>query len=241
MIITSPYLQPPLMPEAICAVSTRFSAPGKSQEFDLSSAQAEQANFLANAARLQKDLGLNALAGLRQVHGRRMVEVNQGNLGPDMPEADALFTTTAGVGLMIRQADCQAIVLSAPGLVANLHVGWRGNVQNLPGRALARLCQKFRISPRHFRAYISPSLGPCCAEFVNYRHEFPKEFTAFMVSPNHFNLWAVSAWQLVSQGLARGNLSISGICTKCSQNFYSFRRGDSGRFATVVALKLNEQ
>lgn len=237
MHIDPPYLKLRSWPGVSMAVSSRFSDQARQKEFDLNSNQPDKSRFMANAQSVRKHLKLNGMAGLRQVHGTRLVEVREGNLGQEMPEADGLFTTTPGLGLMIRQADCQAIALFAPGVAANLHVGWRGNVLNLPGQGLAHLCNRFNLPPSRFTAYISPSLGPCCAEFVNYKDEFPPEFAAFMVSPNHFNLWAISAWQLINQGLLRANLSISGICSKCNQDFYSFRRGDEGRSSTVIALK----
>ena len=236
MRIDPPYLQVEPWPDTDLTVTTRFRDAAGKVEFDLNSKQADKEQFANNLGEVKQHMRLQSMAALNQVHGRRLVRVDEDNMH-NLPEADGLYTTTPGLGLMIRQADCQAIALYAPGLAANLHVGWRGNVQNLPGRALAKLCQKFRLSPKMFQAYISPSLGPCCAEFVNYEQEFPEEFRAFMIQPNYFNLWAISAWQLISQGLMRSNLSISGICTKCNHNFYSFRRGDEGRFATIVALK----
>ena len=43
-----------------------------------------------------------------------------------------LCTDKPGLGLLIKQADCQAVILVAPDkAIANLHVGWRGNVANI--------------------------------------------------------------------------------------------------------------
>jgi YfiH family protein len=226
-------LRPLMTPGTICAVTGRYD--GQGREFDLSS---QSESFADNLQRLRQSLDLPALAWLRQAHGDRIVEADPKT---EPPLADGLFTTTPGLGLLIRQADCQALVLTAPGLAANLHVGWRGNTLNLPGRGLSFLCRRFHLSPRQFQAYLSPSLGPCCGEFINYRQEFPEFMRPFQVEGANFNLWAITAWQLFQAGLPRANLRLSALCTKSRpESFFSHRRQDKGRFATIVALRKEE-
>ena len=48
--------------------------------------------------------------------------------------------------------------------------------------------------PRY--AAVSPSLGPCCAEFRHFREEFPPEFRQYQVRPDYFDLWRLSLDQL---------------------------------------------
>jgi copper oxidase (laccase) domain-containing protein len=222
----------------LIAVSGRWDEQGREFNFSVSQPPGVLA---AHVSRLCRKLKLDAIAGLRQVHGCRLLEARapaaDAPAGNAWEEADGLYTTRPGLGLMIRSADCQSVVLTAPGLAANLHVGWRGSVQDFPGQGLRFLSRKFGLDPGQFHAFIAPSLGPCCGEFVNYRQEFPKELWPFRVGENHFNLWAVSAWQLIRRGLRRARLHISGICSKCSRDYYSHRRRDKGRFATVAALR----
>ncbi len=187
---------------------------------------------------LRRALGLEKLVWARQVHGTKLVAVNGEESGP-VAEADGLATDRPGVGLLIKQADCQAVILAAPerGVVANLHVGWRGNVANMPGRGVAFLQERYGVEPAELWAAISPSLGPCCAEFVNHERELPPEWGLYSVRPNHFDLWQVTWDQLTAAGVRPERIETSGICTKCSPRFYSYRReGVTGRFGTVVAL-----
>ena len=88
-------------------------------------------------------------------------------------------------------------------------------------------------------AAIGPSLGPCCAEFVTYRDIFPEEFDRFMVDENHFDLWALSSWQLENAGMRPENIEVAGLCTRCRTDlFYSYRaEGNTGRFGTVAMLR----
>jgi copper oxidase (laccase) domain-containing protein len=77
--------------------------------------------------------------------------------------ADAMVTNLTGVALMVKQADCQAVILFDPEkkVVANVHCGWRGNTANLLGRVIDRMKASFGCTPAALRAAIGPSLGPC--------------------------------------------------------------------------------
>ena len=50
----------------------------------------------------------------RQVHGRRVVIVDEQNLGTELGEADGLMTDLRGVALEIHTADCQSVFLYDP-------------------------------------------------------------------------------------------------------------------------------
>ncbi len=189
-----------------------------------------------NRERLRAVLGLKELAQVKQVHGTRMVAIQGGEPSP-AGEADGLMTDRPGVGLLIKQADCQAVALWAPGrAVANFHVGWRGNRAGFPGRAVAEFCARYGLAPGELSAAIAPSLGPCCAEFVNYRREWPEEFWRYLVKGDHLDLWTLTRDQLAAAGVDPARIHLAGVCTKCGPGFYSHRRGEKGRFATVVAL-----
>jgi copper oxidase (laccase) domain-containing protein len=87
-------------------------------------------------------------------------------------------------------------------------------------------------------AAISPSLGPCCAEFVNYLTELPLAFHDYQVRPNYFDFWAISHDQLCSAGVKSENIHTANICTCCNHDYFSYRRErETGRFASVMGLK----
>ena len=192
-----------------------------------------------NLDRVKRALGLKRLAWVRQVHGDRILQVPPGADGP-VGEADGLATDQAGVGLMIKQADCQAVILVEPeqGVLALLHVGWRGNVADMPGKGVAWLAQRFGVEPAGLHAAVSPGLGPCCAEFTNHARELGPSFLPYRVGENHFDLPAVTRDQLIAAGVRPGRIELSGLCTRCDPRFFSYRReGQTGRFATLAVLK----
>ena len=93
--------------------------------------------------------------------------------------------------------------------------------------------------PAELYAAISPSLGPCCAEFRNFRREFPPELWRYEVRPHYFDLWQLSRDQLQAAGLKPENIEVAGLCTRCrGAEFFSYRRDKiTGRQGTVIALK----
>mgnify|MGYP001423328177 CR=1 FL=1 len=200
----------------------------------------DEAVVLRNRALLKEELGLARLVSARQVHGDSILNVDW------LPEADeehanydALMTNIPEIGLMIQQADCQAIMLydSEHGAVANIHSGWRGSVTNIIAKTVAAMAKAYGTRPAALHAAISPSLGPCCGEFVNFRTELPPAFHAYQTQPNYFDFWAISRDQLRDAGVRLEQIEIARRCTVCDENFFSYRRDKvTGRFASVIGM-----
>jgi YfiH family protein len=191
---------------------------------------------------IKETLGANHLIFTNQSHGPDILVLRKGRYEglKNVPSADAIITDIPFFALMVQLADCQGVILFDPkkNVIANVHCGWRGNVQNILERVVIRMKKDFGCRESNLLAGISPSLGPCCAEFVSHREIFPDAFEQFMVRENYFDLWAVSRWQLESAGLRRDHIEIAGICTRCrSDLFYSYRgEGKTGRFGAVAML-----
>lgn len=200
----------------------------------------EEVRVLRNRALIREQLGLSRLVSAQQVHGDSVLVVDW------LPEADvelagydALVTDQPGVGLMIQQADCQAVMLYDPehGAVANIHSGWRGSVANIIAKTVAVMISAYGTRPASLFAAISPSLGPCCGEFINYRQELPELFHGYQVRADHFDFWAISRDQLRDSGMRSEQIEIAGRCTACEGDYFSYRRDRvTGRFASVIGM-----
>jgi len=156
-------------------------------------------------------------------------------------EADAIVTDIPGKFLVIQVADCQSVLIYDPvqEVVANVHSGWRGSINNIIGCTLKVMENSFGCRSRDMVAGVGPSLGPCCAEFINYKKEIPEAFWKYKNDTNHFDFWSISRDQLCEAGVLLENVDLSRMCTKCDSNrFFSFRReGTTGRFAALIGLK----
>jgi polyphenol oxidase len=200
-----------------------------------------------NLLRIRRELGGPKLVFSRQVHGDTINVVDETLLEQSPPDApfvqappgDALVTRLPGIALMVKVADCQAILLVDPvrGVIANVHSGWRGSVQDLATKTVRIMEKRFGSAPKDLLAAVSPSLGPCCGELIHYEQELPRELWPFQVRPLHFDFWAITRSQLQGAGLLPEHIEVAGRCTRCeTRDFFSYRGEKiTGRMAAVLA------
>jgi len=199
-------------------------------------------NIKANLRIVMAAVGATRLAFMNQLHGKRVSVLRRDNFRDlnGAIDGDAIITDVTDLALMVKQADCQAVILFDPvkRVIANIHCGWRGNTHDIIASVVNRMIAVFACKASDMWAAIGPSLGPCCAEFVTHKQIFPKSFDRFMIRKNYFDLWEISRWQRLEAGLKKENIEIAGICTRCRTDlFFSYRdEGTTGRFATVVML-----
>ncbi|WP_163336215.1 peptidoglycan editing factor PgeF [Desulfopila sp. IMCC35008] len=216
----------------------------ESLNFGFDSGDEEHA-VLENREIVKEKLGLDTLLLARQVHGKKVYTLDTPLSGDTQVDGyDSLVTNRKGVGLVIQNADCQAILFYDPGkqVIGAAHSGWRGSVANIAAETVSTMEKEYGTNPADLKVVVSPSLGPCCAEFVNYPKEFPAEFQQFIVAENYFDFWQVTRHQVQECGVKRANILISGICTSCSGDYFSYRRacregdGRTGRNCSVITL-----
>lgn len=198
-------------------------------------------NVQSNRRKVKEAQRVETLVSTGQVHGTDILTIEEKiNKDSEIKGYDALITNQPGAALLIQLADCQAVMLFDPAqkVVANIHCGWRGNVADIITETIDKMAERFGCRSADLHALISPSLGPCCAEFKNWQQEFPRSFYKYQVSPNYFDLWAVSRDQLCRAGVRPGNIHTCSICTKCNPEWFSYRREqETGRFGALIGLK----
>jgi hypothetical protein len=131
----------PDLPNIRCAFGTRMGGTstgpfaGNNISFEVGD---EPETVLANRNAFRKELGFSKWCELKQVHGCGFIpnpqhDVIQGTEDP----GDGLSTREKGVGLVIKTADCQPILLAhaSGNYVAAIHCGWRGNRMLFPQEA----------------------------------------------------------------------------------------------------------
>jgi len=209
----------------------------------------EQLAIAENRKIIIRKMGLKPFVFLNQVHKDSIkvlkkdeIDSSKKNLSTiETFTADGIITDIKNVSLVIQVADCQAVMLydHKNKVIANIHSGWRGSVKNIIGKTLDKMILKFGCRPENIMAGISPSLGPCCSEFINYKDEIPQHFWQYKrKDKDFFNFWEISRDQLMERGVQKEYIENMGICTKCNtQEFYSFRGEKiTGRFACVISM-----
>jgi polyphenol oxidase len=185
---------------------------------------------------LGREAGL-ALMG-RQVHGATVqVRDTAPRDGAPLHEADAQVTSAAPLTPLVLGADCVPLVLTAPGVVAAVHCGWRGVMGGVVDRALAA----FRDRPRaEVEAALGPGIGPCCYEVGDdVRGAFRARGLREAVMERRLDLALAVRLELERLGLAAERIHACGLCTSCNPEvFFSHRRdrGVTGRQAGLAWL-----
>lgn len=204
----------------------------------------EPGAVVENRRALRERLDFGDWTEVRQVHGDALLlDPEPGPIDqPGVTEADALATARRGQALVIKTADCQPILLAHKKgkHVAAVHAGWRGNRINLPGSAVARFCEAYKLKPRDVLAARGPSLGPEAAEFTNFDAEFGPEFADYFDPARRtVDLWRLTRDQLLAAGLLSGNVFGLEFCTQAMRDtFFSYRRNSTtGRQAGIIWLK----
>ena len=194
-------------------------------------------NVQSNIQRIVRVMFFSHWQSLKQNHSCIVHVVN--SINHNTLIGDALITDEPDVLLIIKTADCQPVLLADPvkNRVAAIHSGWRGSVQNIIGKTIAKMVE-LGTKPQHILAGIGPSLGPCCAEFIHYQQELPEYMWSYVSKPNYFNFWEISKTQLQNEGVFAQNIEISEMCTKCCPKlFFSYRRTKiAGRFGSVIGI-----
>lgn len=189
----------------------------------------------ANRNRFFQTLGLTNRVHIqpRQVHSDRAV------CGADFVpgcEADASFTRDPNHVLSVLTADCVPVMIYFPeGVVAAIHAGWRGLLDEIIPKTLASL-------PHGGLAAIGPAIGRCCYEVSeDLAADFASKFGNDVVDRSrvkpHLDLVRVAMEQLDSGGIAE--VDAAHLCTHCHPDlFFSYRRdGSSGRMMSFIGLR----
>ena len=200
----------------------------------------------ANRKILFQQTGLKDLRYCRQVHGKRVIEVDDaaGTSLEDPPEADALISERRGVGLGIFTADCIPIFILdiATPAIGIAHAGWRGTFARIAVNTLAQMEASFGTVPTNCRIHLGPSIQKCCYTVsTELRTRFAERFGSTVHDGTNLSLQVANVNQLIEAGLPSNSISISSLCTACRTDlFYSHRaeNGQTGRMLSYIQLRV---
>jgi len=181
---------------------------------------------------LQGLISQRKLKFMNQVHGNEVVEVHEDSTSPIT--ADALFTRSKGVPLVVLSADCLPILIKGENIVAAIHAGRKGILNGIIGKVIERVRS---ISDGEYVATIGPAICEKCYEvdLEMYLDAIGREPSLATNPDSHcLDLKRAATEQLKIRNIKVVDI---GICTAHDLKYFSYRRdGITGRNAGVIVL-----
>lgn len=168
-----------------------------------------------------QNLGFKQTYLAEQVHGSELVIIEPRSK-PMTQGVDGLLTKEPELLLGIHVADCGAVYLldQQTGALALLHSGKKGTEQNITGKAITLMTERFGTDPRDLVGVLAPCIRP-----PHYEIDFAADIRV----------------QAADAGIPSGQFHDCGLCTGSDlERFYSYRleKGNTGRMIALLGRKL---
>jgi YfiH family protein len=198
----------------------------------------DPAAVAANRDRLARELSLDRVGWMSQVHGTDIAVLDTVGTAP---EADALVTTVRGLALAVLVADCVPVLLAdrRAGVVAAVHAGRPGAAAGIVPRTLAAM-RRLGADPAAVEALLGPAICGACYEVpapmqADVERRLPGSAVRTRTGTAGLDLRAGLDAQLAAAGVAQ--VVHDPRCTAEDPELYSYRRdGVTGRQAALVWL-----
>ena len=164
---------------------------------------------------------------MHQSHGNEVVVIENETV---FPEADAIVTSNKNIALAVRVADCLPLLLASQNVVAAVHVGRRGLMNQVALKAVSLMKQ---LGAVQINGVVGPHICGECYEvdsqtYADVRSTYP----ATGEKNNYLNLYNGLEEQLGDIKLENLNL-----CTKENSRYFSHRaNAEAGRQVGVISL-----
>jgi polyphenol oxidase len=194
---------------------------------DRNSTKTEEIFQLSNFLKITE----NKIYMLDQVHGDLIINIDSMDNKP-FPVADGIITKTVKCCLVIRTADCVPVFVfdKKNSILGAVHSGWKGCKLNISGKLIKKIKAEHGSTTDDLCCYILPSIGP---ESYVIKMDVGSYFTDDIITRNnniYLDLWKNIYNSFKQEGISDENILVSGLCTyKNNTDFFSYRRGDSGR------------
>jgi YfiH family protein len=162
-------------------------------------------------------------------------------------DVDALLTQKNQVPLAVLTADCIPLLVYDPKkhIIGVIHAGYKGLYRHIIENTLDQMITTFQTDAKDVIIGIGPCIETKCFEvgeevIALFRETFPDFNDMYETSDGKYylNMRNIAQQCLQQKGVIPEHIEIMDVCTKCSDDFYSYRGGDiNNRFASVVALK----
>jgi len=212
----------------------------------------DSVNVKKNREIILNEIGLKRLKkiySVKQVHGSSIINIdrNKDYRSDDiLEEADCIITDLPDTPVMVMGADCNLILAADVDkkVVAAVHAGWKGTLNELVSKAILFLKKRFKSKAGDLFVSFGPSIRRCCYKVTGpVLEKFVSRFgdgNFYLKKHNgiYLDLAMVNYMQLEKLGLKEKNISDCKMCTYCSPGFFSYRKSKiTGRQAGIAIIK----
>jgi purine-nucleoside/S-methyl-5'-thioadenosine phosphorylase / adenosine deaminase len=187
------------------------------------------------------------LVHMNQVHGDKIISINNSIEAGAVPICDAVMTQEKNRPLMVMVADCIPVLIYDPvqEAIAAIHAGRAGIFTEIIPKSIKKMQKEYGSKTKDLLIVLGPSIHQCCYEVGSeikdtsatsgYGYAIRSEKDRY-----YLDLICIANKQLESCGVEKKNIEVSNHCTACdTDTFYSYRaeKNNCGRFAGVIMLK----
>ena len=183
---------------------------------------------------------------LNQIHSDIVYHVDENYINNS--DGDALITNKVNIPLVIKTADCVAILIydKKNKVIATVHSGWKGTLKSIAVKTVKEMIDKYNSKSEDINVYLYPSIRKCHYEVGFDVYEKFKVNTAnidkYVIKKN--NKYYLSLQDIIIADLHKigiFNIMDSNICTYCNHNkYYSYRYNHTDK-RNYLLVMLKEQ
>lgn len=166
---------------------------------------------------------------------------------------DGLITNQKDIILSTTNADCILLLFFDPvkKVIANTHSGWKGTLQRISIKTVEKMIKEYGCNPKDIICCICPSIRKCHFEVEkDVKDMFEEEFKDLenlneiieeKVPNKKWNIDTILINQIIleKQGLKKGNIIDSKICSVChSDLIHSYRVEKQGYGLNTALISL---
>ncbi len=151
-------------------------------------------------------------------------------------QADAIVTNTMHTKIAVRVADCSPIALIGKTYFAVVHAGRKGLKSWILDKTIDLLRTKWE---EHLKMFVWPNIKSCCYEVgQEFREYFDAMHFRSRWNALHLDMISIIRDTALQHAILPEDIIIDPACTCCSDDYYSYRRGDRNQRMLLAVEKI---
>lgn len=184
----------------------------------------------------------------KQVHGIKILVAKKEDSYKNFEGYDGFITDEKRVLLTTFHADCVPVFFidMEKQIIGLAHSGWKGTLEDISTEIIKKMEENFASKKENIRVGIGPAICKECFEvdedvflLFKTKYSFIDKYYFKKENKYYVDLRGIIKENLMVYGLAKENIEISSLCTKCREDlFFSHRRDGAKRGSMAAFIEL---